>query len=162
MTEAKKSHLPIGYWLKKADEVLTTRINEAQRANGLSRAEWQILNVLSEIKVATREQLASPMRPFADDPMLSDAVLLLVQRGLIEGNGSASSGYRLTKLGRDIHEAAFFRQKEVRQRAVTGISEVDYITAVRVLQQLVKNLDVDGVGQQGAPSDAPNNGAPLS
>lgn len=31
MSEQKRPHLPIGYWLKKADELLTARIDEVQR-----------------------------------------------------------------------------------------------------------------------------------
>lgn len=147
MNEPTQPHLPIGYWLKKADEVLTTRINEAQQANGLSRTEWQLLNVLHEVRLATREQLAAPLRPFADAAALGDAVLRLAQRGLIEGDGSGASQYQLTRLGTEIHEAALPLQKEVRQRAVHGISQSDYTTAVRVLQQLVKNVDGDGAAQ---------------
>lgn len=59
MPELKKPNLPIGYWIKKDDEALTTRINEAQEANGLSR------NLLQEVAVATREQLADTLHPFA-------------------------------------------------------------------------------------------------
>jgi hypothetical protein len=48
MSESKQRHLPSGYWLKRADELLAVRIDKAQQANGLSRREWQILNVLWE------------------------------------------------------------------------------------------------------------------
>lgn len=41
MSELKMPHLLIGYWVRKGDEVLTARIDEAQRANGLSRADDQ-------------------------------------------------------------------------------------------------------------------------
>ncbi len=153
MNEPKKLHLPIGYWLKKADEVLTARINGAQLANGLSRTEWQMLNVLHEVREATHEQLATPMRPFANAAALGDAVLRLTQNGLIEGDGSAASQYQLTRLGQEKHEAALSQQKEIRQRAVMDISEPDYTTAVRVLQQLVQNLSGEGAAQQGAQAE---------
>jgi DNA-binding MarR family transcriptional regulator len=155
MNEPKKPHLPIGYWLKRADEVLTGRINEAQRANGLSRTEWQILNVLYEVGSATDEQLATPMRPFADVTSLREAVTGLGQRGLIAGNGSADDRYVLTTQGQRTHEAALALQKEVRQQAIKGISGADYATAIRVLQQIVENLGGEGAAQQGAAADSP-------
>jgi hypothetical protein len=40
--------LPIGYWLERADELLTARIDEAQRENGPTRLSWQVINVVHE------------------------------------------------------------------------------------------------------------------
>lgn len=141
MNTSRQPHLPIGYWLKKADDLLTMRINEAQQLHELSRLEWQILNVLHEVGLATHEQLAAPLHAFADAAVLDNALLHVAQRGLIEGNGSVAPHYQLTKLGHELHGAALSSQKEVRQRATQGISEGDYATTVRVLQQLVENLD---------------------
>lgn len=160
MTDPKKPHLPIGYWLKRADEVLTGRINEAQLANGLRRTDWQILNVLYEVGSATEEQLATPMRPFADVTVLREAVMGLTQRGLVDGDGSAGKNYILTQQGQRTHASALALQKEVRDRAIKGISEADYTTAVRVLQQIVENLDGEGAAQQGASGDAPKAARP--
>ena len=140
MSEPKKPHLPIGYWLKQADELLTRRINEAQRANGLNRTDWQILNVLQEAGSATDEQLATSLQPFASAAALREAVAALSQRGLVAGHGSADDGYTLTMQGERIYETALASQKEVRQRSMKGISEVDYATTVRVLQLIVENL----------------------
>jgi len=155
MSEPKKLHLPIGYWLKRADEVLTHHIDAVQRANGLSRTEWQILNVLHEVGSATDEQLAAPMRPFADATSLRGVVNGLGQRGLVAGNGSADDRYVLTTEGQRTHEAALSLQKEVRQQAIKGISEAEYGTAVRVLQRIVENLGGEGAAQQGASGDPP-------
>jgi hypothetical protein len=43
-----KANLPIGYWLKHTDELLTKHINNVQTANGVSRSPWQVLNSLYE------------------------------------------------------------------------------------------------------------------
>ena len=144
MSEVKKPHLPIGYWLKRADEVLTKRINEAQRANGLSRTEWQILNVLSEVGSATDEQLEAPLRPFADITSLRELISGLQQRGLVSGKGTADDRYALTTHGQQTHEAALALQKEVRRQAMKDISEEDYATTVHVLQRIVENLSGEG------------------
>jgi hypothetical protein len=39
MTQSAKPHLPIGYWLKHTDEVITKHINRVQLANGVSRPQ---------------------------------------------------------------------------------------------------------------------------
>ena len=144
---------PIGYWIKKADEALTSRIGEAQKANGLSRTEWQVINSLNKVHVATEEQLGETLHAFADAALLRDIIGSLVERGLVEREVSAAFSYRLSDRGRGVHEAALILQKEVRKQAVEGISETDYVTTVRVLEKLVENLTGGDAAQQGVAAD---------
>ncbi len=44
----KSKDLPIGYWMKQADNLLTLGIDKIQAAFGFSRTDWQILNALKE------------------------------------------------------------------------------------------------------------------
>ncbi|MCE7988563.1 MAG: hypothetical protein DYG89_45990 [Caldilinea sp. CFX5] len=48
MTETTKSEQPIGYWLKRADQVLTEAINNVQAVHNFTRTDWQVLNLLRE------------------------------------------------------------------------------------------------------------------
>jgi hypothetical protein len=157
MPEQKKPHLPIGYWLKKADEALTARINAVQQANGLSRTDWQILNVLHEVGTATREQIADPLRPFGVADSLGEILDSLVKRSLVEGDGADLPGWRLTTEGRRVHGHALLLQKEVRQQATQGISKADYAMTIRVLERLVENLKGGDAAQ---PGDAADGAAP--
>jgi DNA-binding MarR family transcriptional regulator len=141
MSEPKKPHMPIGYWIKRADELLTVSIDKAQQANGLSRTNWQILNTLHELGSATTDELATPMRPFVDAPSLKAEVTSLSQRGLVTGDGSAVDKYVLTASGQRMHEAALALQKQFRQQAIKGVSEAEYAIAVRVLRQIVESLE---------------------
>jgi len=59
-------NLPIGYWLKQADNLITQHINRVQAANGVSRFEWQVRNLLYEAGAASRERLFETMRTFVD------------------------------------------------------------------------------------------------
>lgn len=140
MTSERKTNLPIGYWLKKADEVLTAYINKAQEIHGLVCTEWQILNFLYENSSATNAQVAEVLRPFADADTIEAAVDRLVQRGLIERKGEGTSELALTEQGLQVHASALQTQRKVRQQAMRGISDEEYATAVRVLQQIVVNL----------------------
>lgn len=140
LTGEKKTNLPIGYWLKKVDELLTARINEAQEANGLLRTEWQILNFLFENSAATNTQITGILQPFADADTVQAAVDRLIQRGLIVAKGEGTSELALTEQGLKVHARALQTQKQVRQQAMQGISDEEYATTVRVLQQMVANL----------------------
>lgn len=141
MTQDARPQLPIGYWIKQADNTLTAQINAAQSAHGISRPEWQILNTLKETGGVGREQIFETMRTFVDSPSFAELLRRLGERGWIEQQASAE--YQLTEEGRRQYDAIFATQKEVRQRAMQGISEAEYTTAVRVLQRIVINLGGD-------------------
>ena len=66
MSDKNKPHLPIGYWIKKADELLAERINEVQRSNGLTWTGWQILNTLSGSESETRKRIIDLEVPKSD------------------------------------------------------------------------------------------------
>ena len=141
MTDVKRPHVPIGYWVKRADELLTQRINEAQQENGLSRLEWLVLNVVHEQGSASFQSIADALSPFSDAATLVEAIERFVQREVFESEGAGSTVYRLTSAGRRLHAAALRSQERLRTRAFDGISEDEYVTAIRVLQMVVKNLE---------------------
>jgi DNA-binding MarR family transcriptional regulator len=138
MTEQKKS-LPIGYWLKRADDLFSKRTDEAQRSNGLTRLGWQALNVIRDADTARREDLVDTLRPFADAATVDSVLLELVSRELVAGSGSAV--FTLTPAGAELYEKALAAQLALRQQAVAGISDAEYAATVDVLQRLVANLE---------------------
>ncbi|HEX7034036.1 MAG TPA: hypothetical protein VF172_13640 [Nitrososphaera sp.] len=136
----KQPYLPIGYWIKRADEVLNASIDKAQQENGLGRTDWQILNSLHELGSATTDDLANLMAPFADLLSLKARLANLSQRGLVTGEGSAADKYVLSGSGQQVYGAALALQKQFRQQAIKGVSEEEYEITVRVLQRIVENL----------------------
>jgi DNA-binding MarR family transcriptional regulator len=147
MTQDRRPELPIGYWLKQVDNLLTEEINKAQATHGVSRSEWQVLNMLKETSGANREQIFETMRTFVDSSSFNDIMTSLVERGWVERRKGATNGveeFQLTKEGQRRHEAIFATQKQVRQRAMAGISEEEYVTVIRVLRQIVSNLGGKG------------------
>jgi DNA-binding MarR family transcriptional regulator len=130
---------PIGFWLKRADELLTKRIDEAQRASGLIRLEWQALNVVRERVTASAEEVAAVLQSFADRQRVYETLAQLARRGTIAQ--SADARWSLTEAGTSLYEGALAVQQQIRQRAMTGISDTEYAAAVRVLKRLVDNLE---------------------
>ena len=149
MTQPTRPQLPIGYWLKRADEVITEHVNAVQTANGVSRTDWQVLNMLHEAGGASKERLFETMRTFIDAAGLDEIIARLMNRGWIEQSGESASGaaqIQLTDEGRHRHAEILSLQKEVRRRAVQGVSEEEYAMVIRVLQRIVANLEGDGEG----------------
>jgi hypothetical protein len=138
MTRQNRQTLPIGYWLKRADQLLTARIDDAQRANNLTRLDWQAPNTMRESGSAARDEIVQMLRPFADARAVDDVLSRLAERGVV--TRSVDGKFALTQEGTELHERAQSSRKAIRQRAIAGISDAEYSTAVAVLQRLVENL----------------------
>jgi DNA-binding MarR family transcriptional regulator len=143
MDQAMKPKLPIGYWLKQVDNLLTERINETHAAHGVTRSDWQVLATLQDAGSLSKDRLFETMQTFVDTTGFDKILASLMERGWVEQGEDLQTGAAelyLTEEGRRQHEVLFAAQREVRRRAMHGISEEEYATVIRVLQQMVSNL----------------------
>jgi hypothetical protein len=134
---------PIGFWLKLVDRMIDEQFAATLEEHGVTRRQWQLLNVLSK-EPATVMQLDAAVAPFlntaSDDPNENSSVEHLTE--LIESTWVAESagGYVLTERG----TLAFERLAEVvaTQRTVmtAGISPVEYENTVGSLEKMARNL----------------------
>jgi uncharacterized FlgJ-related protein len=139
MAPATKPNLPIGYWLKHTDEVLTKHINDAQTLNGVSRSQWRVLNSIYESGVVTREQLFETMKTFVNEAEQGQILTELLSRDWLVQTDEG--GFQLSDEGRAKHQEILELQKKVRQRTMQDISDEEYTTVISVLQRMVKNLE---------------------
>lgn len=130
---------PIGYWLKRADALLTLRTDEAHEAHDLTCLSWQVLNVLRQINCPSLADVSDALVPFAGRPTLAQALRAFAERGVVVDQGAA--GYALTPAGEDLLARADETQNALRQRATDGISEADCHATTRTLRRLVDNLE---------------------
>lgn len=133
---------PIGFWLKRTDELLTKRSNEALSEVGLTRFHWQALNSIFEADTITRDDLFAGLQTFVDSSGLDAILDDLVSRGwLVRREGmSGAVKLELTDSGKEGHSQALARQAEVRRRSMQGISQEEYTMVIRILQRFVENL----------------------
>lgn len=141
---------PIGYWLKLVDSLIDEQFAATIDEHGVTRRQWQLLNVLSR-EPSTVAQLDAAVAPFlsaekrslsADDHESSSEHLAeLVESGWV---AASADSYELTERGL----TAFERLSEViaRQRtaAAEGISAEEYEQTVAVLERLARNLGWGG------------------
>lgn len=135
-SEQKKKRLPIGYWLKKADALLTDGIDEVQAEFGLSRTEWQVLNTLADTPDIPHATLLAVMRPFIEETQLDTILNKFKTSGLLDGKVPC----HLSAEGAQLHSECLTQQTEFRQKAMRGISEQEYELTLRTLAKLVDNL----------------------
>jgi DNA-binding MarR family transcriptional regulator len=132
---------PIGYWLKRADELITLRSNEALQEFGLTRFHWQVFSSIREAGRLNKEQLLVMLKDFLDEARLDQIIADLRAKAWVAyevDRGGARLG--LTRAGEDMYGQVLEQQKQVRSRVMSGISESEYEALIRTLQHIVENL----------------------
>lgn len=140
--QAESDQRPIGFWLKAADQAITARVDAAQRADGVTRLEWQVLNTISRAARRSPDEIVEALRVFLDRPALDAVLTSLRDKGWIDADAGGAVG--LTEAGRQAHARILARQEEVRRQLMRGISAEEYETVLRVLKQIVANLSDPG------------------
>ncbi|HJY44473.1 MAG TPA: MarR family winged helix-turn-helix transcriptional regulator [Propionibacteriaceae bacterium] len=133
------SQRPIGYWLKELDRLIDKHF-ELQLGNaGLSRRQWQLLNLLDDHPRSVPE-LQAELEPFLQDAAddLSDPLSGLVTRGWAE---STDNIVNLTETGQAHFEIVKAKVAELRQALMTGISPEEYQVTIDVLSRMAVNLE---------------------
>jgi DNA-binding MarR family transcriptional regulator len=84
------------------------------------------------------------MRTFVDEVGLDTILTQLINRGWAnQRNENGVILFQLTDAGRHHHSTVLIAQKAVRQRAMHGVSDEEYMMVIHVLQRIVNNLGAD-------------------
>jgi DNA-binding MarR family transcriptional regulator len=132
--------LPIGYWLKHADEVITKHVDQVLSDHGFTRFRWQVLNIVYEAGSISRRDVFETMKTFIDERQLDEIIDGFVKEGWMVKHGDATE-LVLIDAGKAERETIFKLQNEVRRRARQGITDQEYTIVIDVLQRMVKNLE---------------------
>jgi hypothetical protein len=113
------SQRPIGYWLKELDRLIDKHFDLQLGNAGLSRRQWQLLNLLEDHPRSIPE-LQAELEPFLQDAGddLSDPLSGLVTRGWAE---STDNIVNLTETGQAHLEIV----KAQGSRATSGVDDWD-------------------------------------
>lgn len=128
---------PIGYWVKTVDRLIDDQFAAAAGEVGLTRRQWQILNVLAEHPGATREEVARALAPFLNGTESIDEHLA----GLADLVTVRPDGLELTAAGRARLDEVYARSVgDLRARVSAGLTQEDYDTTIRTLERMARNL----------------------
>ncbi|UBM58293.1 hypothetical protein LAG90_15925 [Marinilongibacter aquaticus] len=128
--------LPIGYYLKKVDKLLTESINEIHASEGINRLEWQVLNGLYLKPNQAKNELQELMQPFASPESLEKLLANLSTRELI----SVSDKLKLSPKGITLHQSCLKKQNDFRQHVMRGIANEDYTLMIKTLEKIIDNI----------------------
>lgn len=130
---------PIGFWLKLVDRLIDEHFVEVLEEHGVTRRQWQLLNVLSagEAPVAQLDAAVEPYLDGSDDGSAAEHLTELIESGWVD---ATPGGYELTERG----STAFTRLSDVvdqvRSTLAGDIAEDEYATTLRTLEAMARNL----------------------
>jgi DNA-binding MarR family transcriptional regulator len=131
--------LPIEYWLRRADEVVTVHVNQVLEDYGFTRSRWLVFNRIYEAGTILKEDICETMKIFTT--WLDEILDGFIQKGwLVKWGDGDMAVLTLTESGKCEYEAITALQGEVRSRMLNGISDQEYTAVVEVLQRMVSNL----------------------
>ena len=128
---------PIGWWVKRLDELLEQGLDTVVAAEGLGRRHWQVLQSAAEGPV-DRPALSAALGPFAGADELDRVVADLTARGWLHGGGGA---LELTAEGRTAHARLAAAVGAFRRSVAAGLTEEEYARTVAALARMVANLE---------------------
>jgi DNA-binding MarR family transcriptional regulator len=132
---------PIGYWLKRLDRLIDAQFERQLGEAGLSRRQWQLLNLLED-GARSLPELQAELEPFlqgAPDE-LSEALSGLVTRGWSDSQNNIVS---LTETGQAQLGLLKAKVGELRQALMAGIPPEEYQATIDVLARMAANLESD-------------------
>jgi DNA-binding MarR family transcriptional regulator len=128
---------PIGWWVKRLDELLERGLDDVVATEGLSRRHWQVLDLLAGGPSA-RPELAAALASFAAPAQVDGVVAGLAGRDWVEERGGLLA---LTPDGRAAHGRLAGAVAGFRRRVADGLSAEEYAATVAGLARMVANLE---------------------
>lgn len=129
--------------MRLVDGLIGEQFEATVEEHGITRRQWQIMNVLAE-RPATASDLEDSLRPFfkqTAEESSTERLDELVESGWVAENAGR---FELTGLGHNSLAALGEVVDRNRQQATQGIAAEEYDAALDVLQRMARNLGWEG------------------
>ncbi|MFF7774862.1 MarR family winged helix-turn-helix transcriptional regulator [Streptomyces tanashiensis] len=138
---------PIGYWSGLAHTTVTRHLRDAMARIDVTQPQYWVLNRVDGGPAApTRAEVVAQLTPLADGPHeMSRVVDQLDHRGWLRVD--AGERLHLTDAGKAARLRLRTLVTELRGVVHRGISDEEYVAALKVLRTMVANVE----GERGAP-----------
>jgi len=134
---------PLGYWLRLVDRLIDEQFATTLEEHGITRRQWQLMNVLAQAPASVAE-LDAAIAPFlaaaTEERERESSVEHLTE--LIESAwvDATPTGYELTVRGQAALERLAVVVAEQRTVITAGVTDAEYQQTVSVLQRVAVNL----------------------
>ena len=128
---------PVGFWVRLLDRLIEEGLDAALRPLGLTRRQWQLLNLLA-VAPRSAEAVGRELEAFFSDRCTADQVVSSTrEQGLIVLEEGCLT---LTEAGAARLSEAAHVVRAARERISVGVNRADYATTVATLEGMCRNL----------------------
>ncbi|HEY9261343.1 hypothetical protein [Chitinophaga sp.] len=129
--------LPIGWYLKEADSLITQYINAAFESFGLNRFHWQVLKQIDKHGKISKALFYHQVSRFLSESELEEILATLVSREWILQEGDM---YSFTATGKSEFENISALQDKNHEKILAGTTTDEYLATINFLEIIIKNM----------------------
>ncbi|HEX4444589.1 MAG TPA: MarR family winged helix-turn-helix transcriptional regulator [Galbitalea sp.] len=130
---------PIGFWLRLVDNLINEQFARTLDEHGVTRIQWQLLNVLAsgEATVVELDAAVGPFLAAEGEESTVEHLSELIESGWVDATPSA---YELTERGHGARDRLTNVVAGQRTEMVAGVTEEEYLRAIQTLERIARNL----------------------
>ena len=129
--------MPIGWYLKEADTLITHFLNSAFETYGINRFHWQVMKNIDTHGKISKELFYHQVNRFLSKEELGQVLELLLTRKWIL---QEEDNYSFTVTGREEYKQIAALQQSNKEKIMEGTSPEDYLTTITFLEAIIKNM----------------------
>lgn len=132
---------PVGYWSWAAHKAVVAHIRATLAGHGISQPQWWVLAQLAGSEDGrTFTELHDVLGGYLDvGATLQAETDTVVARGWADEDEAGR--LRITQDGAAMYDELADVQRSLRARIHAGVSDEEYVAALKVLQRMIKNVD---------------------
>lgn len=132
---------PIGFWTARAGEAIRARTRGALHDIGLTQPEWWLLHQISLHPAGADREATIERIGHNDTP---EAIVEAIDSARFKGwIVESKSRMKFTPEGKELFRRASDAQQMLQDERMQGISQAEFVTAIRVLQRTIQNVGGD-------------------
>lgn len=140
---------PLGYWLKLVDSLIDEQFAATLEEHGVTRRQWQVLNLLEQ-QPATEAELSAGLSPFFASPDEPDSVTEHLNELVESGWITHSDGeYSITDRGHTSLLKLSELVERIRTQSGQDLDGSEYDAVVAALEKIARNLGWDPEHSEG-------------
>ncbi|NLR80823.1 MarR family winged helix-turn-helix transcriptional regulator [Chitinophaga eiseniae] len=129
--------LPIGWYLKEADSLITAFTNAAFETHGINRFHWQVLKSIDKHGKISKQLYYHLVDKFLTVEALDEVMAALVAREWLQ---PAEDLYMFTEKGKTAYAEIAALQEENRKKVLEGTTVEEYLATIRFLETMITNM----------------------
>jgi hypothetical protein len=129
--------LPIGWYLKEADSLITQYVNASFESFGINRFHWQLIKNISLHGKICQSLYYHQVSRFMTEAELAEIFASLVERHWIAQDGDM---YSFTEAGKTAFALIEEKQMENRKHMMEGTTQEEYDITIGFLERVIRNM----------------------